>query len=364
MKIATFIKRNFIKIIVQTLLMIILFISFFSIEFSIESLKNDGKSVNYVGMIRGRTQLLVKQELFHNPNQVMIEELDNIIYQLKKHSDGNHFALHEEPKLQESLNTVELKWIELKDEIYKYRAGVDSIRLYNLSNEYYELADKLVFETQTYVESKVDKAASLRNRLMMSVILILIFNIHQFISKIYVQDKNVKLSSIAYCDSLTGLPNRSHCNAVISEYNAMDTMPNLACVYMDLNNLKTTNDLMGHDAGDRLIHNFGAILKEASEPYGFVCRNGGDEFVAIFENCTQKNINDYISYLNEKTKMHNSKEDIKISFAIGVAYSYEVSSNKINDILTLADKRMYENKADYKNKKINKIYFSKENFNF
>ena len=206
MNIASFIKRNFIKIVIHSLFIIILFVSYFSIEI----LKNDGKSVNYVGILRGGTQLLIKQELAHNPNQELIEELDEIIYQLKVQSVDNHLAIQEEPKLQELLSSIESKWSDLKNEIYKYRAGADSQRLYDLSDEYYTLANNLVFETQAYVESKVDKVSLLRQRLLISIMLILIFNIYQFISQINIQDKNIKLSNIAYMDSLTGLSNRAH----------------------------------------------------------------------------------------------------------------------------------------------------------
>lgn len=344
-----FIKSNFINFLILFLFIATLLISVFSIEFSIEILHDDGKSINYVGILRGGTQLLVKQELANKPNNELIEKLDGIIYQLKTHDDNNHFAIHEDQKLQESLSNVEVEWIKLKEEISNYRLGADAQKLYTLSDEYFELTDNLAFETQAYVESKVDKLASMRLRLFISVILILIFSIQQFISKTVVKNKNTELNLVAYIDTLTGLPNRAHCNEIILKYNKMKILPELACVYMDLNNLKTTNDLLGHEAGDKFIRDFGTILKEASSPYGFVCRNGGDEFVAIFENCSQKNINDYINYLNEKTYLYNSKESkIKISFAIGVAYSNEISTNLINDILTLADKRMYENKAEYK----------------
>lgn len=349
MKIITFIKDNSIKLLILFLFIAALLISVLSMEYSIEILHNDGKSVNYVGILRGGTQLLVKQELQNNTNDELIEMLDGIIYQLKTNDENNHFAIHEYAKLQELLSVVETEWLKLKEEIYNYRLGADSQKLYNLSEQYFELTNNLVFETQVYVESKVERLATFRTRLFISVILILLFSIQQFVSKTMLQDKNSKLNEVAYIDTLTGLPNRAQCNEIILKYNNMKSLPNLACIYMDLNNLKTTNDLYGHDAGDKLLKDFGKILKDASNPYGFVCRNGGDEFVAIFENCTQKNINDYINYLNEKTNLYNLKDSkIQISFALGVVFSCEEKSNNINGLLTLADKRMYENKTEYK----------------
>ncbi len=349
MKMWTFIKDNFIRLLIYILFATILLISVFSVEYSSNILQKDGKSINYVGILRGGTQLLVKKELANVQSDELIEQLDSIIYQLKTPNKNNHFTIHEDQALYEYLIILETEWIKLKEEIYNHRAGADSYRLYNLSNDFYELSNNLAFKTQAYAERKVGELASLRTRIYIGFILIVFFSMQQYISKILVQNKNNELNRVAYFDSLTGLSNRAHCNEILLKYNQMKVLPNLACIYIDLNNLKATNDLLGHDAGDKFIIDFSTILKEASSPYGFVCRNGGDEFVAIFENCTQKNIDDYIKYLSEKTAIYNYREsDIKISYAIGVAFSYEISTNKINDVLSLADKRMYENKAEYK----------------
>ena len=50
----------------------------------------------------------------------------------------------------------------------------------------------------------------------------------------------------------------------------------------DLNNLKTTNDTMGHSAGDRLIMDFARLLRSVIPDKGFVGEYGGDEFMAVF----------------------------------------------------------------------------------
>lgn len=54
---------------------------------------------------------------------------------------------------------------------------------------------------------------------------------------------------MAYTDSLTKLPNCTYCDQIINKYQEMEYLPSLACIYFDLNNLKETNDLLGHDSG-------------------------------------------------------------------------------------------------------------------
>lgn len=350
MKDNSFLKDNFIKLIILILFLVSLIISIFSVESAVKIMQTDAKTVNYVGIIRGQTQRLVKRELGNEADDEFIKELDEIIFQLKYHiDDSHHFATHEDQNLQNKLFVVEENWIKLKDEIYEYRDKKDYASLFNLSEEYFRLTNDFAFETQRYVEKKVEKLISLRTRLFLSTFLLAVFTIYEFIGKMFMQRKNTELKERMYMDTLTGLSNREHCNEIINKYGKMQVLPHLACSYFDLNNLKLTNDTLGHDAGDKLIKAFGKILKDASSPYGFVCRNGGDEFLAMFENTTEKDIDSYIDYIKERVEKYNSLEtDIQISFAWGVSYSNEINNNNVNELLSLADKRMYENKAEYK----------------
>ncbi|WP_313342997.1 GGDEF domain-containing protein [Sedimentibacter sp.] len=349
MNIVLFIKNNFIKLIIQIsmiLMIISLIISIFSVDFTLEIMHEDDKSIYYAGILRGETQRLIKQELEGIQNNELIEKLDGVIFQL---NNNNQLVIHEEIELKKLLIIIETDWLVLKNELYNHRLGSDSKKLYYLSEDFFVLTDKLVIETQEYIYKKEIKLASIRKKLFSSIILILIFGIYQYFSKLVIQKENIELNNVVYIDALTGLFNRAYCNEIVKKYNKINNRPDLVCVYVDLNNLKDTNDLFGHEAGDKLIQDFSKILKDVSEPYGFICRNGGDEFVGIFENCTKENLNDYLNFLQEKVNKYNTlKNEIQISYAVGVAFLHEINSNKINDLLSLADKRMYKNKAECK----------------
>ena len=62
---------------------------------------------------------------------------------------------------------------------------------------------------------------------------------------------------------------------------------------LDLNNLKHTNDTLGHEEGDKLIVDFADILRNTIGSSGVLFRWGGDEFVVFVRNVNQQKFADY-----------------------------------------------------------------------
>lgn len=90
---------------------------------------------------------------------------------------------------------------------------------------------------------------------------------------------------LAYFDTLTGLPNRVHFNDAIAKMTAEAT-PDLGLMLIDIDQLKTINDTMGHGVGDALIETVGKRLAEVAGD-GLACRIGGDEFAVLLPGCSQ-----------------------------------------------------------------------------
>ena len=101
------------------------------------------------------------------------------------------------------------------------------------------------------------------------------------------------IARLAYFDSLTGLPNREHTMSRLEGVleRAAAGGHRTALLYIDLDNFKRINDTLGHSAGDELLKQCAARLREALEGIGDggpnrpgagdLGRLGGDEFVAI-----------------------------------------------------------------------------------
>ena len=125
----------------------------------------------------------------------------------------------------------------------------------------------------------------------------------------------------------------------------IDTARNLpvAILMGDVNGLKLTNDVFGHASGD-------ALLKGTADAIGKVCRSddivarwGGDEFVLLLPGTTIEIANMIARRIKtEYARYHYA--GIRGSISIGVACK-EQACDRMQDILKLAEERMYLNKA-------------------
>lgn len=89
------------------------------------------------------------------------------------------------------------------------------------------------------------------------------------------------LQAGAYQDSMTGVLNRRGLKAA-TEMLRRDESPYAIC-FFDMDNLKTINDTYGHRMGDRLIMEFGKILRTHRREGDIAARFGGDEFLLIMK---------------------------------------------------------------------------------
>lgn len=155
---------------------------------------------------------------------------------------------------------------------------------------------------------------------------------------------------LALTDSLTGLANRRQIELQAEEITSSNT--NYIVIQFDLNNLKTTNDTLGHEEGDRFITTFGQILDTVFSEFGTVARTGGDEFVVLIRDVANADIDFLINTMNKKINNTNNENPAwNMSTAFGVCYSNDPKANNITEALNIADKRMYINKAEMKQKK-------------
>lgn len=135
----------------------VIFTSFMSLDL-IDDLQGNARVINYIGIVRGATQRLIKKELNHVPDDKLIEHLDKILYGLSNGSSELDLIKLESNKFQELLSKMKNDWSDIKIQIYDYRENKSNQILYELSEEYFELANDTVFTAEEYTEHTVQHA--------------------------------------------------------------------------------------------------------------------------------------------------------------------------------------------------------------
>ena len=149
---------------------------------------------------------------------------------------------------------------------------------------------------------------------------------------------------IILTDAMTGLYSRYSFNEDLEHYRRMERLPEDLTVFsIDVNGLKTSNDTLGHDAGDELIIAASRLVSQAFGAYGKCYRTGGDEFVAI---CTMNinEINEALRNLKKAQKKWRGYLNKNISISVGFNKDSDIT---IDEMFVLADKDMYRQKEEY-----------------
>lgn len=102
------------------------------------------------------------------------------------------------------------------------------------------------------------------------------------------QAREKVLQDEACRDYLTHLLNRRGFQAALDALRHED-LPLALCMF-DLDGLKRVNDAYGHDKGDEMLLAFSELLRKKTRRGDILCRYGGDEFVVILRNISQKDV--------------------------------------------------------------------------
>jgi diguanylate cyclase (GGDEF)-like protein len=152
------------------------------------------------------------------------------------------------------------------------------------------------------------------------------------------------LHDLALSDNMTGLFNRTALTEHTPEYESMMAQHSpVGIIQLDVNNLKTVNDNLGHEAGDKLISTAANGLKESFNNNCKIYRTGGDEFLVIITNTSPQLI--YEAGI-KALKDYCEAQD----FNLVIAHGY-VEVNKpmaLSDAIDMADVLMYQNKRELK----------------
>jgi diguanylate cyclase (GGDEF)-like protein len=168
---------------------------------------------------------------------------------------------------------------------------------------------------------------------------------------------NSKLENLSICDGLTGISNRRHFDQYldISWRSSMRSSKPLSLIMGDIDYFKAFNDNYGHLKGDEcLIKVTNTICSSVKYPMDLVARYGGEEFAVILPETDEVGALVVAEVIKENMRKlafphEYSNAAAYTTLSLGVATLIPDSSVSVKELISRADKAMYEAKESGRN---------------
>jgi diguanylate cyclase (GGDEF)-like protein len=161
-----------------------------------------------------------------------------------------------------------------------------------------------------------------------------------------------ELLSLSINDPLTGLHNRRGFLSLAEQQLKLSdrTKQGVQLYFADLDELKWINDTLGHVEGDNALIEAANILKETFRTSDIIARLGGDEFAVLAIDTTEADYEIFTARMQSLFETRNNQENRRYRLSISVGSSYYDPKNpcSLDDLISRADKLMYEQKQKKK----------------
>ncbi|MEZ9191737.1 diguanylate cyclase [Vibrio sp. 10N.286.52.F8] len=155
-----------------------------------------------------------------------------------------------------------------------------------------------------------------------------------------------KLRSQALSDPLTGLFNRRFFEQKLEEHsmNSATSEQPLSLLMLDLDHFKRFNDNFGHDAGDFVLKEISALLKQSVSEDEIACRLGGEELAVLLPHYSMQEATEFGQTLCDAVRsMHLEHKGLslgQLGVSIGVA-TYPKPASDTESLVKMADNALY-----------------------
>lgn len=165
--------------------------------------------------------------------------------------------------------------------------------------------------------------------------------------------RNAELTSIAYTDPLTDVPNRRYFNETLAmmSMNPWQFLPLAVCM-IDIDHFKNLNDRLGHRQGDRCLRVVATAIRSQLRKEGDVlARYGGEEFVLILYQMQHAQVEEVAERIRRAVFELNHPNPgtvlERVSISVGIALAKH--SSALAEVVHEADMALYRAKTAGRN---------------
>lgn len=190
---------------------------------------------------------------------------------------------------------------------------------------------------------------SVRTAYISLVLCLALLYIHnQEFSELAADDKMHEQLIKISVDPLTGISSRYAYNQEVMNLQSLKTLPSdLVAISIDINGLKKVNDNLGHLAGDELICGASQCISNTFKNHGKCYRTGGDEFIVFINSNNDEEIEELMANLRDNADEWKGTLAPNLSLSIGYEKAIDNEKISIENLISLADKKMYLDKNRY-----------------
>jgi diguanylate cyclase (GGDEF)-like protein len=166
-----------------------------------------------------------------------------------------------------------------------------------------------------------------------------------------------KLQAQAIRDPLTGLFNRRYLEETLPRElaRADRSGQTLGVFAIDVDHFKRFNDTFGHDAGDSVLRELGALLRSSFRSSDICARLGGEEFVVVLPDSDEEKLVRRAERLGEAVRslalVHRDLPLGSVTISIGVAV-FPDAGRTSEELLGIADAALYRAKNEGRNRAV------------
>lgn len=337
-------KNRFSKImrILMTALTSLLIVLILIIILMVSRIQGTARVVNYAGLVRGKTQRIVKLEDARMPQDDMIADVKGYIKGLRFGSEELDLVSLDDKAFQAKMEELDDYFDTLKQEIDLVRqVGYENTNIIEKSEIFFNLCDVATGLAESYSQRIATRLKQFETLTVIDIVILVFMILYELLKALRYAKANRELKSKIYLDEATGLPNKNKCEEILT----LEAEQNMAICVFDLNNLRIINNQQGHERGDLYIRSFAKSLRKGVDENQFVGRCGGDEFIAFFKDVSKEDVKRNL----ENIKKECAKcSEIPLSYAAGFAYSNDFSKLTMRELFCQADKNMYIDKNQAK----------------